>query len=602
MATQRSIPYRDGNRRLSFDFELFRKELVSALNREGTDLGDSFIAGQPVSGAAPEGSSCSSNFGIDYLLSEILSKYDDGKPSPEKEANTWNRFELAEEMCRDTNLRLSKILGGRFSFGRHVEEIMYLAQRKIGNLLGQFTWDEASTGFDWGPGATFSLPRTQSDPIHKFQGFPETTPDNSALAMAAILHSPAWSAGLNSEGGGLLIVEGNRVITVPKNFKTDRVIAIEPRMNMYIQKGIGDMIRRRLRRVGIDLSDQSINRQLAFQASRTGELATVDLSMASDTVSRELVHTLLPVDWVEALEQCRSPIGVLPSGKRVVYQKFSSMGNGYTFELESLVFWALCSAVVEALKLSGATISVYGDDLIIPSVCFEPLSEVLEYCGFKVNEKKSFNTGLFRESCGFHAFAGCDVTPFYIRRSVKRPLDLFLLHNNLYRWCLRNQWNRGWDRSKMRSVIQLLRSSAPKAWCKPRIPDGFGDGAFVGTFDEARPTPVRWGWEGYRVKVLTEAARIVEYDTFGRLLKSLSHVDRLRSDLDYLSSPRSVSLGGSTTKRCRISNILVPQFVLTDPFTTKPPMAWELMPFSFKDTSMGTWLDSLPRPSKKLKD
>lgn len=586
MATKHSIPHRDGHRRLSFDFQLFREELVSALNREGTDLGSCFASGKPYDGPAVEGSSCSSNFGVDYLLSEILSKFDDGNWSFDKEINTWNRFELAEEMCRDTNLRLGKILGGRFSFGRHVEEIMYLAQRKIGNLLGAFTWNEASTGFDWGPGATFSLPRTKSDPIHKYQGFPETTLDNSALAMAAILHSPAWSAGLNLEEGGLLIVEGNRVITVPKNFKTDRVIAIEPRMNMYIQKGIGRMIRKRLLRVGVDLNDQATNRNLAFQASISGKLATVDLSMASDTVSLELVRTLLPVDWVEALEQCRSPSGVLPSGGRVDYQKFSSMGNGYTFELESLIFWALCSAVTESLKLSGATISVYGDDLIVPSVCFEPLSEVLEYCGFKVNAKKSFNTGLFRESCGFHAFAGCDVSPFYIRRGIERRLDLFLLHNNLYRWCIRNQWNRGWNRGKMRSVIQSLRSAAPNAWRKPRIPDGFGDGAFIGTFDEAAPKPLGRGWEGYRVRVLMEKSGVVEYDSFGRLLKSLAHVSRHRESLDYMSSPSGTSLGESFSKGCRVSKILIPRYVLMDPF----------MDSSIPEEYLN-WLGSLHRPS-----
>jgi hypothetical protein len=164
------------------------------------------------------------------------------------------------------------------------------------------------------------------------------------------------------------LVKGNSIITVPKNYKTDRTIAKEPCMNIYIQKGIGRCIRKRLKRVGIDLDDQKRNQEGARIGSLDGSLATIDLSMASDTVALELVSFLLPNDWWWALEQCRSPVGVLPSGELVAYQKISSMGNGFTFELESLLFWAICQQVAcSNINETDCRILVYGDDIVVPT-------------------------------------------------------------------------------------------------------------------------------------------------------------------------------------------------------------------------------------------
>jgi hypothetical protein len=552
---------------VSFDLNVFCQKLVSALDRDGTDLGRSCAKGKPFSAAVPERVRAQSDlgqsdFGIEYLLSELLSKYDDGSPSPEKDEATWARFYEAEEMCCSANARLSGATNIRLTAGVGVESVLFHAQRKIGALLGEFTWDEASAGFDWGPGATFRLKRASADPALKYQGFPETTPENFVLAHAAIAAVPAWSAGLRSEGGGLEIVPGNKVITVPKNWKTNRVIAVEPRMNMYIQKGIGSMIRRRLQRVGIDLNDQSRNRRLAVEGSLSGHLATIDLSMASDTVSLELVRNLLPPPWVEALEQCRSTRGVLPSGEWIVYQKFSSMGNGYTFELESLIFWGLIQGLATALGLTDVDVSVYGDDLIVPVRLVAPLVELFDHCGFRVNEKKSFSEGPFRESCGIHAFLGNDVTPFYIRRPIKRLLDLFLLHNNLSRWLSRGHWNSGINQREMYNLLLWLRSHAPKRWVKPRICDGFGDGAFIGTFDEVNPSIAHRGLEGFQCEVLVEVTPSVEIDSFGRLCKSLRSVSRTRSALDFLVDPREMRGGVSGRPRYKTVKVLVPQFSL----------------------------------------
>lgn len=430
------------------------------------------------------------------LLSEVFSKYDDGNPSPEKEANTWKKFHLAESSCRESNLWISRT----FTY----DPFWVRVRRRIYDVLGSFSWDEAHKSFGFGPGATTRLPRSESWAAYKYSGKPESTSGCATLASCAIAMEPLWKHNVQVLGENpddlVKVVKGNSVITVPKNYKTFRTIAKEPCMNIYVQKGIGRMIRQRLKRVGIDLNTQTNNQEAARIGSLEGSLATIDLSMASDTVSFELVSFLLPNDWWYALEQCRSPVGVLPSGETLVYQKFSSMGNGYTFELETLIFWAIaqqvcCSSVHE----TDDTVLVYGDDIIVPStVCTETLRR-LHQAGFTPNDKKTWSSGPYRESCGKHYFLGTDITPFYVRKPVLKLDRLFLVHNNLFRWGVRSDID-------VSEGLTILRNLAPAKWRKPRLPDGFGDGAFIGFVDELRLDSHPYGWECWQAKVLVQTS------------------------------------------------------------------------------------------------
>jgi len=496
------------------------------------------------------------------LFRELYSKYDDGLPSESKERTTWERFQMAEEMCRQTNLRFYEV-ANRDPFWVNV-------RRRIWTVLGKFDWDEASKGFGHGPGGTTRLPKAKSAAAYKYSGKPESTSGNAVLASCAIAQVPLWTQSvLKCEDGdldewpediredvraelsdrevmlrtvedirrrGLVIVDGNSVITVPKSYKTHRTIAKEPCMNVYIQKGIGRAIRKRLYSVGVNLDDQTRNQRGALQGSLTGELATVDLSMASDTLSYEVVSWLLPNDWWFALEQCRSPVGALPSGEKINYQKFSSMGNGYTFELESLIFWAICQQVCcPDVNEREMSICVYGDDLIVPSIHFEALVSKLREAGFEPNSKKSFSTGLFRESCGKQYYAGFDITPFYVRREVKHLDRLFLVHNNVYRWGDRT----GVDVS---DICASLRRLAPSSWRDPRLPDGFGDGAFIGAVDELRMDSHPHGWEYWQVSALAQSSIELEGDLpVGQLVASL-----------YATEARSKLLSRSLVTRLRV--------------------------------------------------
>ncbi len=471
-----------------------------------------------------------------YLLSEVLSKFPFVLSGLDRSEVAIRRFVECEEDCSLTNSTVRVSTVGPNGLDWHT--VISTARAKILHLLGPFSWDQAEDHFSFGPGATTARKRTEADAIHKIGYKPDVTNDCSLLSWCAVYRVPRWfeilSGSLPSgswvEDLGRFppeaifnLVPGNRVVTVPKNAKTDRVIAIEPCMNMYVQKGLGSLIRSRLRRVGIDLNDQTPNQRLAREGSKSGLLATIDLSAASDTISRELVELLLPDDWCTALKQCRSPVGVLPDGSVVNYQKFSSMGNGATFELESLIFWGLCSAVCQLESARAgfdgkAVLQVYGDDIIVETKYEVPIVWALHRAGFTVNVKKTFFRGPFRESCGKHYWNGEDVTPFYIRNQIHTVFDLYKVANRLREWA-RLSW--GLDARCQRTYERIV-ALVPSRY-RLLIPDGIGDVGFVTDHDAAVPVLdkklKRRGINRWRCNGLLPLVNRRNYDGYNVLVK-----------------------------------------------------------------------------------
>jgi hypothetical protein len=272
------------------------------------------------------------------------------------------------------------------------------------------------------------------------------------------------------------------MFTVPKSSKTDRIICYEPHLNIRLQRMVGEFMQRRLKFHGVDLRDQSINQRRAKLASKTGHLSTIDLRSASDTLAFELVVELLPPDWLELLDDLRSKYTLWPDGVQRENHKFSSMGNGFTFELESLIFYALASAVTE-------NVSVYGDDVIVPTASFKDVCDVFIGSGFWINYQKSYSTTGFRESCGSDAFLGLSCNPVYLRSLPKRRDDVIKLHNEV-----RRLFSQGGVISNDHVVLlQSWRTSHP---C-PLGPQGFGDGHYHVDLTEANPFRASYGWEGW---------------------------------------------------------------------------------------------------------
>lgn len=373
-------------------------------------------------------------FRVDYLLSKFLSKYKGLKTGIDTRAVAFANFKVGEARCLATNRRF------RHRRPTIVDPVFHEAQRLVSSVLGRFCVSKMAHAERWGPGATHELSRRQAYLDSKIGKLPiSVTADCLPAFRAAITADLHWSAvilgnvpcGPFSLLDGIFdIVPGNRIDTVLKDAKTDRCIAIEPRGNMFMQKAVGAFIRRVLKRVGVNLDDQGRNQELARLGWELG-YATIDLSMASDTMSWRFVYEMLPEEWYCYLDSLRSKSYEMDGCVPTRFEKFSSMGNGFTFELESLLFWALAKA---SCKQSDAVVGVYGDDIIVPCEDSHVTIATLSYAGFETNVEKTFVDGPFRESCGRHFFLGEEVTPIYQKEEVVDCLSHIRFLNRIIRY------------------------------------------------------------------------------------------------------------------------------------------------------------------------
>lgn len=377
-------------------------------------------------------------FRNDYLVTEYLRKYEALNVSIDTDAAAYDSFTAAELTCAKKNRTLQSYPKGAST---RLMRVISRAQVLIEECIGAApSWKHVLDDAKWGKGSTFSIKGEEVRLDTKvLEDKISITREALPYFRAAVANDFAFlrARGIVAEGPVSLlatefnIVRGCRVTRVLKNAKTKRTIAIEPSGNIFLQLGFGSLLRRCLMRCGINLNDQSINQELARLAAALG-LATVDLKQASDSICRELVWLLLPFRWALSLDGVRSheAYGCHFNDDWSSLHKFSSMGNGFTFELESLIFWALSQALCDVERHKGL-VSVYGDDIILPATAYPALVEVFDYCGFTVNSKKSHVDSIFYESCGKHYFKGCDVSPIYQKEALT-TVDAFYRHHN--RW------------------------------------------------------------------------------------------------------------------------------------------------------------------------
>lgn len=257
------------------------------------------------------------------------------------------------------------------------------------------------------------------------------------------------------------IIHESSVTFVPKNRDTLRTICTEPSLNMFAQLGLGALLEDRLRSFyGIDFSvQQGRNAELARLGSIDGAIDTIDLESASDSLSLKMLETILP-DWVfETLLMYRSP-ATRVRGERVKLNMISTMGNGTTFPLQTIIFSCAVQAVAKqaGVSLSRADLSwsvwgVFGDDIACPCFITERLVRLLNILGFQVNREKSFTDRYltFRESCGSDYFRGQNVRGVYIK-TLKTPQSRFVAINLL------NEWSARWG-IPLRRTVGYLRDS-----------------------------------------------------------------------------------------------------------------------------------------------
>jgi len=248
------------------------------------------------------------------------------------------------------------------------------------------------------------------------------------------------------------IVNGNVLSTVPKNVDISRTICTEPPLNMFFQLGLGKLIEKRLvrdfnirlgeSRDGEVANQQSVNRLMAQEGSIRQNFATIDLSSASDTISIDLLCEVMPLEFLRLLQTYRSPTCRVGSNE-VYMNMLSTMGNGFTFPLQTYLFATIVVACYRVLGISpkcsshNRNFSVFGDDIIVKNDAFYFVCEALQMFGFIVNYDKSFSTGYFRESCGQDFYYGKNIRGFYIK-SLKSQANINAVYNGLLLWQCRN--------------------------------------------------------------------------------------------------------------------------------------------------------------------
>lgn len=209
----------------------------------------------------------------------------------------------------------------------------------------------------------------------------------------------------------------SRLSAVDKDWDKDRLITVEPSYSVWVQQAarrrLQDSIHEgALRGTCMDLGyvdGAEIQRRLARSASRTGKLATIDLSNASDNISWLDVLEVFPSWVIPELESARSTACRVGS-KDYPLGVYAGMGNPTTFTVETLFFAAYVHAFAWAHNLPRF-VSVFGDDIICHSDTARELIESGQSACFLVNATKSFlGADRLRESCGIYAYKGLDIT------------------------------------------------------------------------------------------------------------------------------------------------------------------------------------------------
>jgi len=341
-----------------------------------------------------------------------------------------------------------------------------------------------------------------------------------------------------------------KVLAVPKTCEKPRIISEEPSYVQFMQKGLGTAIMDGFKADPIvsdmvRLHDRTLNQARACEGSKTGTLATLDLSEASDRLSNRLVQE--GFKWyghlVKALDATRSRRARI-AGTELIFDlnKFASMGSGLTFPMQTMVFTTIAvmgvrkaysSSLHDAIKASRKKVCVFGDDIIIPVDTVASVIGLLEAFGFKLNTTKSFWTGKFRESCGGDFYNGHDVS--YVKVKNRFPDDKPSAESLVHLVALRNRlYERGlWSVVKrfdtwIEDLLGLYPTVSEQSDILGRVtylqPEG------LPLHEDLQTPTVR----GYRAIPKHRASPIEGHDA---LLKWFAEADQEYDELSYLDKP-----------------------------------------------------------------
>jgi hypothetical protein len=375
-----------------------------------------------------------------FLKQSLFAKLSPGGLTPNQEAAALSKFISTDQACPEVfepqgrTAEMFSLFKGYF-------------QSAVLSAMGERSPFEVINGrLRPGPGATAGADG-RCFYTKLFEGpLSGTHPWLLQIYRASVANSELWADAEKTRADhfpGFSCVRGNTLFFVPKNKEIARTACTEPNLNMLVQLAIGAFLTEDvLPLLGIVLSKQQpFNRRAALYASASGHMSTIDLSSASDSLSLALVREICPPGLLGLLMSSRSPCTTLPDGSVRELKMISSMGNGFTFPLETLVFACAVKAAYAVGNYPAASGSrdyfVFGDDIICRSEVTEDLIALLGFLGFKVNASKTFTEGPFRESCGVDAWEGTDVRGVFLE-TLELDHHVYSCINRLNRWAARH--------------------------------------------------------------------------------------------------------------------------------------------------------------------
>lgn len=427
-------------------------------------------------------------------------------------------------------------------------KIMRYIEEEISRILGDRPdLETLCANLRHGPGSTADKRGQRSILIEKFIPPISCTKSSEKLLQSTIMFDRRWYRSIADAGcfnDHIEYIEPScedilREATcsslefVKKTSDIDRTITIEPTGNMYLQLGIDHLIRKSLKKIGVDINTQEKNQYLARYASESNELVTIDLSSASDSIALTWLN-FFPPKWCDLILTCRThktsvtDVRVCSDELILPLEKISSMGNGYTFSLETLIYTAIVSAVCRyhGYTLSSCIdmIAIYGDDIIVPKEIYGTLSYMLHRLGMRENMEKTFSHGPIRESCGMDYYLGKRIDRYTIKNIPAYDYEVCIHHNLFYTMSS----NYG---VSLPSVLKYISCHTTKKYYGPMIDDMcswfFSDKNRTFYCSETQQL-------GYRTKRF-----VVKKKSTRSLLKNRLHIVAPFVPLMYLTSERT---------------------------------------------------------------
>jgi len=366
-----------------------------------------------------------------------------------------------------------------------VKDVLFRARGWLATTLGDFSKVDILQRAAFGKKSSVGIPQRKACESQRWEAPITGSGDHIEWfhRLYGLWHKPGYkyaqSKASHREVQLCAPIDTLEAILVNKTWKSKRMIMPNTTLGTLYSGGLGKLLEDKLRAVGYDIrSLQDVHGELARFGSLTGSLVTADQSLASDNITCWLIDRIFPREWASALKFGRIRKIELYGHVRES-NTFSTMGIGFTFPLQTLVFLSLLFAVRDHLGLDeSAVVSVFGDDMIYDLEMHDTVVSIFGSLGLVINEDKTFASGWFRESCGRDFYRGADVRPWHLAMSAGPNVHARNFEAYLYKAI--NGLRRRWSDLEVPRTLETIQTALytvrgrPPLLVPPDYPDTSG--------------------------------------------------------------------------------------------------------------------------------